>query len=401
MLPRLHIAVLFGNNGKPSCAAVKLGDEPPQLLQLYRPGTGSSIYDIRQNEKYVRELIVKCSANGIDIVTTGFKRILSHFNLDLYKSQYNVYDLNLQLPVVESSAADEYIVGVVEIMAGTELKDWQKILSNASVVYQAFENRGILHGYKPEHPAWSTETFTGRSKTSGFNLHSCQEDDFIQDPLSPEDYLFVHFDWISADMRIASILSGDEALNDSFLVSDPYTYITDQLNEGADNDLSRDETKLAMLKSINSLDHSNPIFSMIYPKLGAWLSSLDSMVESGVPISTILGRRLPVDLERKKLAYINGVMQGSVAHALQIVIRKVWEAIDMALFTEIHDSIVCMAAPNEAAIHKIIDTVVPIMSRPFIGIKDIDVFFPLKVSIGQKWKQWQFLRTYRDETPKS
>jgi len=88
-------------------------------------------------------------------------------------------------------------------------------------------------------------------------------------------------------------------------------------------------------------------------------------------------------------------MQGSVAHAMQLTIRKVWERLGHRLLMEGHDSLVVTASPDAGEIKATISAVVPIMLHPFQDVLPDNPAFPLKVSIGKRWKKWKLYATYR------
>jgi DNA polymerase I-like protein with 3'-5' exonuclease and polymerase domains len=106
-----------------------------------------------------------------------------------------------------------------------------------------------------------------------------------------------------------------------------------------------------------------------------------------------LGRKFRLAHAKNELAVLNGVMQGSVAHAMQSVVWKIWKSIGTRLITEIHDSLV--VASSRQDVSDTIDLVSKVMLHPFKGIVDTNPAFPLKVSIGKKWKKWKLLRVYR------
>ena len=390
-MPRIVIYVYFDSDNKPLYAGVKYGQEVEEV-PLYLKGTGISIYQIKQNEKKLRELIIQTSANDIDVVTSNFKSILSWLNLEHYKSKYNVYDIDIEKHEPENII--DHIRQVCTMMYDTQLSQWSKLLSNASVVYQAFENKGIRFNYRLVHPKWSLDTHSGRSKVEKGLVHGFTNGDVVRDPIWPETDCFVHFDWISADLRIAAMLSGDEQLDRSFKDSDPYAYIMGKFNKpGNENNLTREEAKLALLMAINSYDITNPVFDL-YSRLGQWVAKIYSEVDNGNDVYTILGR--PIRHRPNKLSILNCVMQGSIVHAMQHSIREIWEKIDSRLLAEIHDCIICTSKPDPESIKELENVVVPIMCRP-LKAYGIDTFFPIKISIGNEWREWEHYKTVRDE----
>lgn len=394
-MPRLSLYITYDESlGTPLYAAMKVAEAPPKLYPLYLKGTGESIYAIQQTEKLFKNLITQASSNGVDVVVSNFKRLLAWFRLEHYKSEYNVYDLSYPIVRMPPEAVIQHTLEGVEKLAAAPLMPWQKLLANASVVYQMFENRGILHGSLPCFPRWYTETYSGRSKVEGGLIHGFTDQDQVGDPEGSEMDYFLHFDWVSADLRVAALLSSDEELEQSFITGDPYSHLMSKFNSGDDQDLTRDEAKKALLSSINSFDTTSPIFTALYTQLGQWLESVEKKIAKGEAIPTLMGRLLEHNGNPRSM--LNSSMQGSVAHALQYTIRKTWEKVGERLFAEIHDSIVCTVAPESEAIQEMCGIVSKVMCQPFKEI-GIDAFFPIRVSIGKEWRKWVPYKAIRNE----
>lgn len=389
-MSRIAIYTYFDQHDKPLYACIKYNDSIEDV-PLYLKGTGVSIYDIKKNEKKLHELIVQASANDIDVVTSNFKRTLSWLRLEHYKTKYNVYDLDVEHITPEN--VQEHTRTTCATLYDSELKPWSKVLANASVVYQAFEDKGISFNYGLMRPKWSLGTSSGRSKVEGGLVHGFTNGDRVRDPMWAETDCLVHFDWISADLRIASILSRDEKLDESFVNADPYAFIMEKFN-GADAamNLTRDEAKIALLSAINSYDVTNPIFDL-YDELGIWISKIYQAVSDGKDVYTILGRK--IRHKANALSMLNCVMQGSIVHAMQHCIREIWEVIDSRLLAEIHDCIICTCRPEKDAIQELENIVVPIMSRP-LKAYGVDTFFPITISIGNEWRKWMHYKTVRN-----
>ena len=237
----------------------------------------------------------------------------------------------------------------------------------------------MAHGY-----------ISGRTRVTEFSIQGLSEDAKIHNLNG--DQIFVNFDWVSADFRVASIMSGDKGLIESFEHSDPYTYMAEKVNVGAeDNPLTRDEAKIFLLKSLNSLDAEHLDF---YPDLRDWMISSQESIRSSGKLSSMLGRTFHVSGERTERSVFNAVVQGSVAHAMQAVIRKVWDVLSDQILTENHDSLVLTAKPSD--VPAIIKIVVEIMTRPFAGILDGNPVFPVVVSIGKQYKLWKRFKRFGD-----
>jgi hypothetical protein len=114
-------------------------------------------------------------------------------------------------------------------------------------------------------------------------------------------------------------------------------------------------------------------------------------LDNGQPITSILGREF-FNAEKPRSAF-NSTMQGSIAHAMQLSIRRIWES-EFRLLVETHDSITVACGKN--MIKPTVRAIVEIMCRPFDGILDGDPIFPVRVSIGKDWCQWKSWRLYSD-----
>ncbi len=403
---KLCIYTLYNEkSGRPRSVGIRANGQTI-FRHLYRPGEGKSVKEIFTLIKVIRNLILKASGNNTPVLLSDFKQYLATFKLPLTTKRYEVYDLNLpRLESTKSQEEDEKIlIQVLDSMERREPQIWQKIAANAAVVYHDLEDRGILQNYTPQHPQWSMKTWSGRSKSVGFNVQGWHENDHIRPPSSNDTDVLIHFDWICADIRVASILSNDRLMQKSFERSDPYEVMTKIINSDSDESISRDECKVFLLKSINSMDFESVALTTVYKSLGRWIYDCKKSINNGKGgLKSILGRKFRLADAKNELAVLNGVMQGSVAHAMQHTIRRVWEVLPHALVTEIHDSLVVCCPKDRGAIKAMINTVVPIMLYPFEGLVSSNPVFPLKVSIGPRWKEWKHFKTYRgldDKTEK-
>lgn len=390
--------IFEADGGRPRCSGVLVGDNV-QIYDLYRPGARTPIKQINDNIATVRELVVKASKRGINVVTNDFKNHIRAFNIPITTEPYNVYDLALlpDLKPTESLSKDtDLIKQVLARMSKQKIKDWQKLFANAGVVYQDLEERGVWNNYVLEKPIWSQKVTSGRSKTLGFNIQGFIEPHFVIQPGATDRDVLLHFDWISADIRVAAILSQDKRLEEAFLTSDPYTFMMSEVNSQSPRPLSRDECKVFLLQSINSMDFTSIALTKIYPQLGEWIGRCKKITtEDGGYLETIMGRRFRVAHSKSIRAVLNGVQQGSVAHAMQNVVRRVWERFGHRLIMEGHDSIVVSSPGDRGEVKSTLRTVAQIMLHPFEGLLSSNPSFPLKVSIGNRWRQWQLAAVYR------
>jgi DNA polymerase I-like protein with 3'-5' exonuclease and polymerase domains len=134
----------------------------------------------------------------------------------------------------------------------------------------------------------------------------------------------------------------------------------------------------------------------IYPRLGKWISKCKTVANSGGSLETLLGRKFKLIRSKNELAVLNGVMQGSVAHAMQLVLRRVWDRLPGRIVADQHDGLIVTSAPDNVEIRAVIDVIAPIMLNPFEGVLDENPSFPLQVSIGKKWKKWKLHKIYRE-----
>ena len=120
------------------------------------------------------------------------------------------------------------------------------------------------------------------------------------------------------------------------------------------------------------------------------LEELDKKSEygSGNILKTVLG--MPIPREDLKSSF-SGMIQGSVAEAIQSTLIRISEEIgNECILTEIHDSLVVCCSKSDLTL--VMKKIVPIMLRPF---KNVDLKFPVKVSIGKKWKRWKEYKVFR------
>ena len=392
----LYVYALYNNNNRPCCIGLKDGDNI-KVCELYRPGAGKTIKHIETNIKVIRKIIIKANDEDRCIVTSDFKKLLIALDLPIDARKYNVYDLHLpEITPSNSSSKDHKIIKqVLSKIEKRSCKTYQNVIAEAAVVYQDLENNGISINHMPMYPKWSMNTFSGRSKTTGFNLQGMHEEYHVTPDHGNESDMLIHFDWICADIRVAAFMSKDSLLNEAFKESDPYNLMMEFVNSDSDEKITREESKLYLLKSINSMDVNSLALSSVYPDLGNWISNCKQVIKDGKPLETMLGRQFKLSRAKNELAVLNGVMQGSVAHAMQRTIRRIWEKLPTKLIGEIHDCLVMSSSTEQKEIKAIIDIVAPIMLHPFEGIIDENPKFPLNVSIGKRWKKLKTYKTFR------
>lgn len=402
IMKKLCVYTLFeSDGGRPRSVGVKSGDRV-QIFDLYRPGSRVPVKNVWDNIEFVNNLILEAGRRGIAVVTSDFKNHIRAFNLPLDR-HYDAYDLHLpDIKPCQSLAKDgELLKKILDKLAAYKVKPYQKILANAAVAYQGLENRGVLHNYELVFPKWHLKGKTGRAQANGSfagrsTIQNFKEHHFIGPPGSTERDVLIHFDWISADMLVASLVSGDKKLQAAFNDSDPYAVMMAELNVGAKEPLTRKECKELLLQSINSFDVDSAALSGVFPDLGRWIIKCRKILaEPNGYLDTMLGRRFRLSNCTSRRAVLNGVMQGTVAHAMQIVIRKVWDHFGIGLVCDNHDSIIMSSPADNTAVNTIVKGVAEFMLHPFAGVLPENPVFPFKVSIGKKWRKWKLRRIYR------
>ena len=376
------VYTLFQHRGektpKPLISGISDGDNY-YLLKMFMPGTGISLYEAEENKQRLAKLFEQ------EIYVNSLKDHLWALGLPLL-AEYNAWTFQSSLETSNGiEDAEAIITKNLIIMGSRRPQKWERVLSDASAVYQDIQNRGVYVGYEKKMPIYDF-TITGRSKTSGFNIQGMTSDTDIRIIPYSED-IFVHLDWMGADIRACSIMSGDAEMEEAFLTSDPYTKLASELN-----DISREDIKLEMLESIYSLNHDSPVVEY-YKDFQKWMvSTIDKMDQHGYTHS-ILGRQFSLDDQKARKTVFNACIQGTVAHAMQNVISRMYLIFPECVLTEVHDSVVLQCHPQ--VVSNIVDKAVQIMLRPFEGLLKSNPVFPVKVSIGKRWRQWKKYREFR------
>lgn len=354
-----------------------------QFFPLYLPKTGKTIYEIEQNKQAVAQII----HGQHEVCLNDYKQHLIGFDLDSLNIDC-VYDypclMRTTLDLVELKKT---LLKQVKSMQAMGRQKWAHIRGNAAPVYKQLQQRGVYFGYDKVHPIWHMDVYSGRTRTEGFNIQGLQDDDPIASVNGHDT--FVCLDWVAADFRMASIMSGDQKLAGSFDVSDPYEFMASAKN---DPEVTRSSVKGELFKSLYSMDcWSNGM--LFYKGLGQWMQQKREQIEATGKMESILDRVFEVSDERSILSAFNAGIQGSIAHAMQRVIRGAWEICPMNLLIENHDSLILTFKKTDKCRH-IISDVADIMCHPFRGILEADPIFPVVVSIGSKYKLWRKFKRY-------
>jgi len=356
-------------------------DETLKIYNLYHPASGISLYEAEQNKSFIRNLL----ETNKNIICNDFKTHLKCFNLNL-DAKYDVYDICCDRPA-NNQDLNESKKNLLRLMKSidTHGEPWMKLTSEASVVYQYLENKGYSYFGKLVRPTFFLDTYTGRARSAGFSIHGMGDKEDIRSIDSSRD-TFVHFDWVSADIRFAGLLSKDVELLEMFNDSDPYTYLSQQLN------IDRDSFKVSFLASMYNRNYDDPIFGL-FPDFISWLKNIGENADSKKPITDIMGRPYVSNKDHNEKAAINAAMQGSVAEAVKAAFKKIYTLDKDVLFSDIYDSIVC--ACSRSVVKDVIEEVGKIIYRPFEGILDYDITLPYKISVGNRWCKWKTLKVIR------
>ena len=395
----LYIWTAFDKTGKTKPLMSAVFDSEANKVEFYPLyGYGGKGTEVIKRLEYLASLF------DYPVVTNDFKGHIEGFNylrdglppLLATDKDYSVYvvpheeDYNFPR---EPKELIRYLAGKISYAKKMgPPAQWQLLLGDASLVYLDLQKRGVLRGGLPEYPRYEFIT-TGRVSASGFNTQGQNEDTELAH-VDEDKNIFIHADWIAADIRGAAILSGDEKMLQSFEKSDPYTDMANAAGK------SRSEFKnKVVLPGFYSLNLESEIYKY-YPKFKDWGSNAIEMMDSQGFATSILGRRFYVktsgtdeEMLKSRRQVFNAQIQGTTAHAMQNAIVQIHKRLPRNLLVELHDSVVVCCSQND--VKTVMGVVTDIMLHPFRNILSSDPTYPLKVSIGSKWYQWKQLREIR------
>lgn len=354
-----------------------------KLYDLYLPKTGRKIYDIEQDIKRIAAVI----KDAPEVHLNDYKQHSIAFGLSDEIAD-NVYDdpfkWDVNPPREETRKAVSQGIRTMKLNGSHQ---WMRLRARAACVYRYLQERGAVFGYEQARPIWHMDLYSGRTRTTGFNIQGLGEGDPVGNING--DTQFINFDWVSADLRVAALMSGDEKLEESFKHSDPYVYLAEFVNQGAEKDLlTRNEAKGAMIRSLYAMNEGSPALDF-YSDLRDWMVGCRINYERDGYLSSILGRKFRPDLKKDKgiRSVFNGTIQGSVVHAMQLCIRKVWDRFPDNVLIESHDSMTITCRPEQAP--EIMKYVRNVMMHPFREVIDANPIFPIEISIGKIYKKWK------------
>jgi hypothetical protein len=354
------------------------------FYSLYLPGSGKTLREAKEEKKHIVGLF-----ESSEVMVNDFRSHLKAFDLPL-RMGYRVYDSpesDVQYPREKVALQKKLAQGLIQLRSYSKETKWRALAANASIVYEILERRGVLYEGMKVHPEYEICTYSGRSKTSKFNIQGTGDGQDIM-PIQDNYNLFICADWISADIRMAAVISGDKELNLAFQESDPYSYAAKQLG------LTREECKNGpngLLPNVYALNTKAPILDL-YPDFKQWIKNSAAKMHEQRELSSILGRRFKIDTDNHRQVF-NAAIQGSVAHAMQNVLVRLYQTLPDYLLTELHDSVILCCRPDMA--QTVVNEVTRIMLHPFRGMLESDPVFPLRISIGNHWRKWRELRECR------
>lgn len=370
-------------------AAVKDNEGVIDLYPMYVKGNSEQALATRDKARYLRDIITTQP-----VTLNDFKSHIFALGLPL-DQDYQVQEVPTEDLIItkEWSFLEGFVKEQLEALIKRADGDkWQELMARATLVYCDLEKRGIIYegNIEPVHPNYQFKV-TGRSSTSGFNIQGMGDDTNITS-FRPDYDVFVSVDWLSADLRAASLISGDTDLQQSFVESDPYTDLAKA------NNITRAECKGRVLPGLYSFNLNSDIFRH-YKILKDWAATTIELMDTQGYLTSMLGRKFYVHgdneqqiLESRRQVF-NAQMQGSVAHAMQNSLVRIHRKYPNCILTELHDSVILCCKSQMAP--QLIKDISAIMLRPFDGLLESNPIFPLRVSVGNKWRNWKELRVYR------
>lgn len=384
----IYLWTAFDRVGKTKPLMSAVFDSEANKVEFYPLYGYDGLDNVWQKVKHLASLF------DYPIVCNDFKAHIEGFNY-LHGQNYMPIDKDYSTYVVpeddeiniprEAGALKKYLATKIVQAKKSGASKWQMLMGDATLAYLALQRRGVRHGGLETYPNYELKTFTGRSSTTGFNIQGQGDGEDIAH-VDEDKIVFVCADWISADMRALSLLSGDEKMQESFRTADPYKCIMEQTGR------DRDSCKIELLKSIYSLNTNSPAFD-VFPKLKSWIIDSVEMMRANGYTTSAMGRKFHISAERDERAVFNAPIQGTVAHAMHNAVTQINKKLPRHLLTELHDSIIVCCTKSES--RTVIGVVQDIMFHPFRDILPSNPAFPLKVSIGAKWRGWKQLREVR------
>lgn len=362
------------------------GKDGMEFLPLYMRGLKTKLATVFSNLERIQELI-----KSNDVYINNVMGLLRHINIDVKHDRaiYETFD-NYDCHKEGIDGIQKALVaGVERIKQYAGSKKWMAIKGMSSIIYSKIEKRGIVCNGEVLYPKYDMGLYSGRSRTTVFNVQGADSSFDISHP-DKEKNILLCFDWVAADIRIAGYLSNDSFINESFNESDPYEALANLINGKGDKLVSRKECKLQFLKSLYTMDVDGPFLNIV-KGLGGWVRDRVAEYASGKPLFTIAG--MPINGNRKIRSAFNATIQGSVAEALQSTMFAIGVNYADNILTEAHDSIIISCGIKD--VEWWVEHGYKFMLTPLKWFLDIDIHFPLRISIGKRWKKYELVRVYR------
>jgi len=360
------ITVFAGYPPRPLITAIY--DKQVEIIPLYLRGTGRTLYDVQKDI----ESISKRINDSHFVFLNNVKSHVQTFevqDVDLYQINYAVP------PRLKLNQYRKLFNAILPL--NVEKDRWRQLIARASTVYTLMESKPVYVDEKRVYPHYALDTFSGRSRCTNFNIQGVPSDI----PIRTDDDFMICLDWVSADLRVAAAMSGDDELTDMFDDSDPYSSMANLLQ------IPRDECKTLLLRTLYALDLESAILDL-FPTLKSWIiSKLEQLRKDGF-LPSLLGRPFRLKTRDKKSVF-NATLQGTVAHAMQSTLWEIKKELGQFLLTEAHDSIVFTC--DRAALPMVLRKATAIMGKPLKELPQM----PLKAYIGKEWKKWKLYKVYK------
>jgi len=364
------------DKSKPLISAIYDGSTV-EYFPIYLKGTGISIFQARENLKKVENTVMSGEAQ--------INNYFDHANLFGNFKSYYAIDTDQEVGGLEFHKA-RLADGLKKIKKAGK-HEWQLLRALASSTYYNLSKKDVEIKGECVKPTWRNDTFSGRSKVIGSSVQGASTGELK--PIK-DGQMLVNFDWISADIRMGGVLSGDKKLLNSYVESDPYTLAASEIGGGS---LGRDAVKRFFFKAIYSLDFDNVAIEN-FPRFKEWAVNNKKSIETVHYSESIMGRKFHIDEEHNILSVFNATIQGSVAHCMHSSINQIEEIYPNNILVDRHDSITMISDKDPKSIKTMIQEVSKIMHKPLLKW-GYDFEMPLDVSLGTEFKTWKKLRIIR------
>ena len=183
---------------------------------------------------------------------------------------------------------------------------YKKLRSNIIKVHQNLSPIFNYFGHQI-NPIYKINS-NGRTSISNPPLQSD-----LKDYYRIEGGIFVCFDWVAADFVMLGHLSNDQFIKDAFKSgSDPYLATADLLNS------NREEIKINLISAIYGDNLENDKNFIFMEQLYLWKQKLRDDYQKDYPGHTYLGRPIVPASCKSFKNYLDQIVKGSVAEAIQM-----------------------------------------------------------------------------------